>query len=74
VLEVHGLTSAEIGAAAAREGLELHELIPRTASLEEAFLGLTDQAVEFGGAADERGGQPASRMAHAADSQARPVG
>src|SRR5579875_2008975 len=58
VLEVHGLTSAEIGAAAARDGLELHELIPRTASLEEAFLGLTDDAVEFGGAAHEREEQP----------------
>jgi ABC-2 type transport system ATP-binding protein len=59
VLEVHGMTSAEIGAAAARHGFELHELIPQTASLEEAFLGLTDDAVEFGGAAHERERQPA---------------
>jgi ABC-2 type transport system ATP-binding protein len=50
VLEVQGLTSAQIGATAARRGLELHELIPQTASLEEAFIGLTDDAVEYQGA------------------------
>jgi ABC-2 type transport system ATP-binding protein len=48
-LEIHGLTSAEIGAAAARHGFELHELIPQTASLEQAFMGITDAAVEFHG-------------------------
>ena len=49
LLEIHGLTSAEIGAAAARHGFELHELIPQTASLEQAFMGITDAAVEFHG-------------------------
>jgi ABC-2 type transport system ATP-binding protein len=48
VLEVHGLTSAEIGAVSARRGFELHELIPQTASLEQAFMDLTDDAVEYG--------------------------
>lgn len=46
-LEIHGLTSAEIGAAAARNGFELHELIPQTASLEQAFMRITDDAVEY---------------------------
>jgi ABC-2 type transport system ATP-binding protein len=50
VLEVHGLASAQIGSVAARRGLELHELIPQTASLEQAFIGLTDDAVEYQGA------------------------
>ncbi len=53
VLEVHGLTSAEIGAVSARRGFELHELIPQTASLEDAFMGLTDDAVEYQGGHDE---------------------
>src|SRR5579875_2129334 len=48
-LEVHGLTSAEIGAVAARHGFELHELIPQMASLEQAFMRITDGAVEFHG-------------------------
>ncbi|HEY3773123.1 MAG TPA: ABC transporter ATP-binding protein [Solirubrobacteraceae bacterium] len=47
VLEVHGLTSAQIGAVCAGRGFELHELIPQTASLEDAFMGLTDDAVEY---------------------------
>jgi ABC-2 type transport system ATP-binding protein len=54
VLEVHGLTSAEIGKVAARQRFELHELIPQTASLEQAFIGLTDEAVEYQGAERER--------------------
>ena len=38
LLEVHGMTSAEVGAVAARHGVVLHELIPQTASLEQAFM------------------------------------
>jgi ABC-2 type transport system ATP-binding protein len=59
VLEVHGLTSAEIGAVCARQGFELHELIPQTASLEDAFMGLTDEAVEYQGGRDEPARQTA---------------
>jgi ABC-2 type transport system ATP-binding protein len=59
VLEVHGLTSAEIGAVSARRGFELHELIPQTASLEDAFMGLTDDAVEYQGGRDEHERQAA---------------
>jgi ABC-2 type transport system ATP-binding protein len=47
VLEVHGLTSAEVGTTAARHGLVLHELIPQKASLEQAFMSLTGGAVEY---------------------------
>jgi len=47
VLEVHGLGAAEIGDAAAAHGIALHELTPRRASLEEAFLRLTGETVEY---------------------------
>jgi ABC-2 type transport system ATP-binding protein len=47
VLEVHGLTSAEVGTTAARHGIVLYELIPQKASLEQAFMSLTGGAVEY---------------------------
>ena len=47
LLEVRGLTSAEVGATAARLGIVLHELIPQNASLEQAFMRLTGGAVEY---------------------------
>jgi ABC-2 type transport system ATP-binding protein len=47
LLEVHGLTSAEVGTTAARLGIVLHELIPQTASLEQAFMRLTGDSVEY---------------------------
>jgi ABC-2 type transport system ATP-binding protein len=47
LLEVHGLTAAQIGDAAAARGLALHELTPQQASLEEAFMDLTREDVEF---------------------------
>jgi len=46
-LEVHGLTAEEIGDAAAGAGIALHELTPQQASLEEAFMNLTRDEVEF---------------------------
>ena len=46
-LEVHGLSGPEIGAVAAREGVVLHELTPQRASLEQAFMSLTGDSVEF---------------------------
>jgi len=42
--------AAAIGDLAAREGFALHELSPQRASLEEAFMALTKDDVEFGGA------------------------
>jgi ABC-2 type transport system ATP-binding protein len=47
LLEVHGLTSAEVGTAAAQEGIVLHELIPQKASLEDVFMRLTGDAVDY---------------------------
>jgi ABC-2 type transport system ATP-binding protein len=47
VLEVHGLASARIGELAAARGLVLHELIPQRASLEDAYMDLTGDAVEY---------------------------
>jgi ABC-2 type transport system ATP-binding protein len=47
VLEVHGRSSEEIGELAARDGLVLHELTPQTASLEDAFMRLTGESVEY---------------------------
>ncbi|MDQ2955867.1 MAG: ATP-binding cassette domain-containing protein [Actinomycetota bacterium] len=47
VLEVSGLSSAEIGEAASAHGITLHELAPQHASLEEAFMELTGDSVEY---------------------------
>ncbi|MFI0445621.1 ABC transporter ATP-binding protein [Actinomadura sp. 6N118] len=47
LLEVTGLEAAEIGERAAGAGLVLHELAVREASLEEAFMELTRDAVEY---------------------------
>jgi ABC-2 type transport system ATP-binding protein len=46
-LEVSGLTAEQIGEAAAEHGIMLHELTPQQASLEEAFMELTREDVEF---------------------------
>ncbi|MFI8631894.1 ABC transporter ATP-binding protein [Microbacterium sp. NPDC077663] len=47
VLEVTGLSAAAIGDTAARAGIPLHELTPRSGSLEDAYLALTEGAVEY---------------------------
>jgi ABC-2 type transport system ATP-binding protein len=44
---VTGLTSADVGDAAARAGIALHELVPQQASLEEAFMTLTRDDIEY---------------------------
>ena len=46
-LEVHGRTAAQIGDLAAENGIALHELMPQQVSLEEAFMNLTREEVEF---------------------------
>jgi ABC-2 type transport system ATP-binding protein len=46
-LEVHGLTAAQVGDAAAAQGFALHELTPQQVSLEEAFMNLTREEIEF---------------------------
>ena len=52
VLEVRGLTSDVIGERVAEAGLVLHELTPEQATLEEAFMQLTHDAVDFHGHAE----------------------
>jgi ABC-2 type transport system ATP-binding protein len=47
LIEVTGLTAAQVGEAAARGGIVLHELTPLSASLEEAYLELTHDEVEY---------------------------
>jgi ABC-2 type transport system ATP-binding protein len=54
VLEIGGLTAEQIGDAAAEHGFAIHELTPQHASLEEAFMDLTREDVEY------RAGQVAS--------------
>ncbi|WP_047467215.1 ABC transporter ATP-binding protein [Streptomyces sp. M10] len=46
-VEVDGVGAPELGELAARERLVLHELSPRQASLEEAFMQLTAESVEY---------------------------
>lgn len=46
-LVVTGMDAAAIGARAAATGVELHELTPRQPSLEQAFMDLTRDALEY---------------------------
>jgi ABC-2 type transport system ATP-binding protein len=52
-LEVHGLTTEQVGNAAGAAGIVLHELTPQQASLEEAFMNLTRDDVEFAAELEE---------------------
>jgi ABC-2 type transport system ATP-binding protein len=52
-LEVTGRTGEEIGEAARAGGIALYELTPRQVSLEEAFMDITRDAVEYGASAPE---------------------
>ncbi|MFJ8847396.1 ATP-binding cassette domain-containing protein [Streptomyces cyaneofuscatus] len=53
-LHIRGTEAAHIGAIAAAHGITLHELIPQTVSLEQAFMDLTQDA------ADHRSQPPAT--------------
>ncbi|MEU9622321.1 ATP-binding cassette domain-containing protein [Streptomyces sp. NPDC048155] len=46
-LEIHGTDAAHIGRTAAAHAIPLYELTPRTASLEQAFMDLTQESVEY---------------------------
>ncbi len=52
-LEVHGLTAQQVGEAASGAGITLHELTPQQASLEEAFMNLTREELEFAAEIEE---------------------
>jgi ABC-2 type transport system ATP-binding protein len=47
VLTVNGLSTDVIGTQAARAGITLFELSPQSASLEEAYLALTRDTVDY---------------------------
>jgi ABC-2 type transport system ATP-binding protein len=53
-LEVHGRTAVQIGDLAAENSIAVHELTPQQVSLEEAFMNLTREEVEFKAAELER--------------------
>ena len=46
-LQITGIDAARVGDLAADRGIPLHELTPTTGSLEEAYLALTGEAVEY---------------------------
>ena len=47
MLEVHGLSAAQIGDTAAAHQLVIHELTPQQVSLEDAFMDITRDDIEF---------------------------
>ena len=47
LLEIHGLTAQQVGETAAKHGFVLHELTPQQVSLEQAFMDMTRDDVEF---------------------------
>ena len=57
-LAVTGLDAPAIGDLAAEYGIAMHALIPRTASLEDAYLDLTGDSVDFRAAAPENPERP----------------
>jgi ABC-2 type transport system ATP-binding protein len=61
LFHVIGLSSAEIGEVAAAQAVVLHELTPVGASLEEAFMALTHDSVEYPGG-DGGTGRPAAQV------------
>jgi len=59
-LEVTGLSTQQIGDCAAGAGLTVHELVLQQASLEEAYMELTADAVEYHGLATVTASPPTS--------------
>ncbi|QNE44593.1 ATP-binding cassette domain-containing protein [Frigoribacterium sp. NBH87] len=61
-LELPGVTAARVGELAASRGIVLHELTPVVRSLEEAYMSLTQDSVEYhaGGAAAATPASPAA--------------
>ena len=63
-LEVRGLPPGRIGDLALASGIALHHLAPARASLEEAFMELTADSVEYPAGGRRAGGQPATERRH----------
>jgi ABC-2 type transport system ATP-binding protein len=59
LLEITGLSAEQVGEEAAANAIVLHELTPQQATLEEAFMELTADAVEFQAGSAEPAGQGA---------------
>ena len=57
-LAVAGLDAPAIGDLAAEYGIAVHELVPRHASLEQAYLDITSDSVEYRAANPSRDGRP----------------
>ena len=57
-LVVTGLAAAAIGDLAAERGIALHALVPRQASLEDAYLDLTSESTDYRGAASPAAASP----------------
>jgi ABC-2 type transport system ATP-binding protein len=68
-LDVRQLEASRIGELAARDGLVLHELSPQLASLEEAFMELTRDSLDYGGHGPD-GSDPAVVAAACAEGSA----
>lgn len=49
VADIHGVEAAAVGELAAANGIVLHQLAPQTGSLEDAFLRVTADSVEYHG-------------------------
>jgi ABC-2 type transport system ATP-binding protein len=66
-LDVNGLTAQQIGEAAFAASVPIYELTPRQVSLEDAFMDITKDAVEYthGQTPGQRVSAPASTGAHA---------
>ena len=60
-LIVSGLSATQVGDLASEHGIRLHELTVIRTSLEEAFMELTADSVEYRAGANEAQGQPAGR-------------
>ncbi|MGX1755955.1 ABC transporter ATP-binding protein [Streptomyces lydicus] len=69
-LEVDGVPAERLGELAAAHQLVLHELSPQQASLEEAFMQLTAESVEY----HAHGGEPVPAQAGGWSPAARPPG
>ncbi len=61
-LEVRGLTSEQIGEAATANRIVLYELTPLQASLEDAFMSLTHDAVEYHASAEAPADAPVTEL------------
>jgi ABC-2 type transport system ATP-binding protein len=71
VLIVTGIPAARVGELAASASVVLHELTPQLASLEDAFLELTSDSLEFGHHESELAGQLLPEPVQSADGRIR---